>query len=136
MQALNLNDILKILYMYKVRVKNGRLVVSGGDRFPPHVRSAIYTHKPEILKIYSEHLELMDMIDDMERKAKESESKLMEDSADLWQRYFMLCDSLNAQLPKPWVIVPEDKKRCSFCPNLGMTAKDGVICEHECKQPY
>lgn len=136
MQALGLNQVLKILYMYKVRVRGDKLVVSGGEKFPLHVRNAIHTYKPKILKIYGEHVELMQMIDDMESKAIEAEGSLIEDAADLWKRYYLLNDSLNMQLPKPWVIVPEDEKRCSFCPNLGKPAVDGVICDHECKRPY
>lgn len=136
MEVLNLDEVLKILFMYEVRVKYDKLIVKGGDRFPPHVRSAIYSHKQEILDIYGKEQELMDMIDEMERKAKAAESDMFEDAPDLWNRYYMLSESLKIYLPKPWAIVPEDEKRCSYCPNLGKPASDGVICDYECKAPY
>lgn len=136
MEVLGLNDVLKILHMYKVRVKNGRIIVTGGERFPVHVRSAIIGHKNEILEIYGEQKELMGEIDAMEKRAREAEDKLFENATDLWQRYFMLCESLKFYLPKPWATVPEDQKRCSYCPNLGKPAVDGVICDHKCEKPY
>lgn len=136
MRAFSLDGVLKILYMYKVRVRGDSLIVDGGERFPTHVRSAILTYKPELLKIYGEYTDLMATIDAMEKKALKAEGELFEDALDLWNRYFMLNDSLKFYLPKPWVIVPEDEKRCSFCPHLGEPAREGVLCDSKCQKPY
>lgn len=137
-QALSFEDVLRILYMYKVRVRGDSLIVTGGERFPVHVRGAIYNFKPEILEVYQAEEELMAEIDAMEERAQKAEDGdlLAGDPLDLWSRYFALSESLKFYLPKPWVIIPEDEKRCSFCPNLGKPVVEGVLCDYECKLPY
>jgi len=140
MFLLSLDEVLKILFMYRVRLSSNQrnLIVTGGGNFPPHVRSSISVRKRDIIKVYSKEIELMSEIDLMEARAEEAErrGKDGEYISDLWFRYFSLSESLKLYLPKPWATVPEDEKRCSFCPNLGKPEVDGVLCDHQCKKPY
>ena len=139
METLSLDEVLKILYMYKVRVNGDKLIVAGGNKFPDYVRASIGLHKRNLMEIYEDENLMQSELDDLENQAEEAEKSLLDlgKASDLWERWAIISASRKANLPKPWATITEDYQRCSFCPNLGKPVnEDGVVCEYNCESPY